>query len=150
LAGLSVAASFAVTTVGHAQNPSQVCRQAGTNDTLRKVPASLGAAVNALFDTRMSPADAARSAFYRCFRGRVLVCTVGANLPCGKANVSRTLPGAMAYCRENPGSMFIPMFATGHNTIFEWRCVGAKAVVVGQTQQLDARGFVQQYWRTLP
>jgi hypothetical protein len=149
---LSVGAAISLFLVAtaHAQSPRDLCRRAGTSDTLRKVPSSLASAVNTLFDTRMSPEEVARSTFYRCSRGRVLVCTVGANLPCGKANVSRTIPAATAYCRQNPGSDFVPAFATGHDTIFEWRCVGSNSAVVGQTVQVDARGFIQQYWKALP
>jgi hypothetical protein len=144
-----VAAASAVGAAARAEIPAQTCSRVGTNDTLRNVPASLGAAVNALFGTRMPPAEAARMTSYRCFRGRVLVCTVGANLPCGKANVSRTIPGADAYCRENPNADFIPAAATGHDTIFEWRCSGRKATVAKQTEQVDARGFVKAYWKPL-
>jgi hypothetical protein len=147
---LGAAISLFLVATAHALSPTEVCRGAGTSDTLRKVPSSLAGAINALFDTRMSPEEVARSTFYRCSRGRVLVCTVGANLPCAKANVSRTIPGATAYCRQNPGSDFIPAFATGRDTIFQWRCLGPKPAVVRQTLQVDARGFSQQYWKALP
>ena len=147
---LAVVAASAVTPVSaQAESPVQTCSRLGTDDTLRKVPASLGVAVNAVFGMRMPPADAARMTSYRCFEGRVLLCTVGANLPCGKANVSRTLPGADAYCRDNPDAAVIPAFATGHDTVFEWRCSGRKATVVKQIAQVDARGFVQEFWKPL-
>ncbi len=57
-----------------------------------------------------------------------MACTVGANLNCGKADTRRDLPGATAWCRENPDSDFIPMFATGHETIYDWRCTKGQAV----------------------
>lgn len=151
LAMLALAAAMSALGVepARAEVPARLCSRVGTDDTLRNAPASLAPAINAVFGTRMSPAEAARSTFYRCIRGRVLVCTIGANLPCGKANVSRTLPGADAYCRDNPNADFIPMAATGHDTIFEWRCSGRRATVVKQTGQVDARGFVKQYWKPL-
>ena len=147
---LAVAAAFAFgAPVAHAKSPARTCNRVGTDDTLRTVPASLGPAVNAVFGTRMPPAEAARMTSYRCYRGRVLLCTIGANLPCGKANVSRRLPGADAWCRENPNADFIPAAATGHDTIFEWRCAGQKAAVAKQTGQVDARGFFKEYWKAL-
>jgi hypothetical protein len=147
---ITVAASAFGAASVYAESPAQICGRLVTDDTLRTIPASLGPAVNTLFGMRMSPTEAAHNTSYRCYRGKVLVCTTGANLPCGKANVSRTLSGADAYCRENPNADVVPMFATGHDTIFDWRCTGQKATVVKQTEQVDARGFVQQYWKTLP
>jgi hypothetical protein len=147
---LAVAAAFAFgAPAAYAESPACTCSRVGTDDTLRTVPASLGPAVNAVFGTRMPPAEAARMTSYRCYRGQVLLCTVGANLPCGKANVSRRLPRADAWCRENPNADFIPAAATGHDTIFEWRCAGQKAAVAKQTGQVDARGFFKEYWKAL-
>ncbi len=150
LAALAVVTALVFgVTAASAESPAQTCSRLGTDDTLRDVPASLGSAVNAVFGTRMPPAEAARMTSYRCFRGRVLLCTIGANLPCGKANVSQTLPGANAFCRENPNADVIPAAATGHDTIFAWRCSGRTATAVRQTAQVDARGFIKAYWKPL-
>lgn len=136
-------------TAASADSPARTCTRLGTDDTLRSVPASLGPAVNAVFGTRMPPAEAARMTSYRCFKGRVLLCTVGANLPCGKANVSRRLPGADAYCRENPNADAIPAAATGHDTVFGWRCSGRKATILRRAAHVDPRGFVEEFWKPL-
>ena len=78
-----------------------------------------------------------------------MACTVGANLNCGKADMRRALPGAAAYCRENPDSTFIPMFATGHDTIYDWRCAGGKAVAGKMLLSVDPQGFVAGNWKPL-
>src|SRR3954454_23181457 len=79
LAMLALAAAMSALGVepARAEVPARLCSRVGTDDTLRNAPASLAPAINAVFGTRMSPAEAARSTFYRCIRGRVLVCTIG-------------------------------------------------------------------------
>ena len=90
------------------------------------VPRELKAEVAKTFDI---PVEAVRDgAFVRCTGTRLLACAVGANLNCGKANTSRSLPGASAFCRDNPGADVVPMAATGNNTIYDWRCIGRRAV----------------------
>jgi hypothetical protein len=79
-----------------------------------------------------------------------MVCVVGANLPCGKANTSTALPAAEEWCRTNANAEFIPMYVTGHDTIYSWRCIGSAATTTGQTAKLDSRGFFADYWRKLP
>ena len=147
LAAVGLAVIFL--TAAQAQDASRLCGGIGTDDTLRPVPASLGPAVNTVFGMSMPPAQAARMTSYGCVRGRALVCTAGANLPCGKANVSRKLPGADAYCRQNPNADFIPAAATGHDRIFEWRCSGRTATATKQTAQVDDRGFIKDFWKPL-
>lgn len=128
-----------------AQRP---CRGAETDDTQRPIPESLVPAAVRLFGLEAMPAEQVRrSTVYRCVSGRVLVCNLGANLPCGKANTSRTLPAADAWCAEHPGSDFIPMYVTGHDTVFRWRCQGANAVTIGQLLDLDRRGFLSRFWQ---
>ncbi len=61
------------------------------------------------------PRQAARGAMVRCVGDRLLACSIGANLNCGKANLERSLPAASAYCRANANTDFIPMFVTGHD-----------------------------------
>ena len=84
---------------------------------------------------------------YRCAEGRLLVCNLGANLPCGKANTSRALPAADAWCAERPGSDFIPMYVTGHDTVYRWRCDGTKAATTGKPLEVDRRGFIVELWK---
>lgn len=80
-----------------------------------------------------------------------MVCTAGANLPCGKANTSRT-PGAgiVQWCRDNPAASFVPAVATGHDTIYEWACRSGTPQIVRQTFDVDSRGFITQVWKPLP
>ena len=108
-----------------AEEPRRYCARAGVDDTLRPLPASLVGAATRLFGLRAPASYVQRTTVFRCAGGRVEVCNLGANLPCGKANTSRALPGAIQYCREHPGSDFIPMYVTGHDTIYRWRCADA-------------------------
>jgi hypothetical protein len=134
----------------HAETAAQFCARAGTDDTLRPIPAELVPAVNALFRTTMPAQTAIDTTVFRCANGQVLVCTTGANLPCGKADTERTSTGAGQWCREHPDAGSIPAFATGHATVFQWRCRAAAAEIVRQIYRVDARGFVAAYWKSLP
>jgi len=133
-----------------AQTPAQVCAHVGADDTLRPIPPSLVPDVNAVFHTAMPPDVAVRLTVFRCDGGHVLVCGVGANLPCGKADTSTTSIGGEQWCRDHPNDGFIPAYATGHATIFEWRCVGPRPAILRQRFHLDPRGFVAEFWRQLP
>ena len=133
-----------------ADPPARMCARLGTDDTLRPVPASLAPAVNATFHMKMPPAMVARGTVYRCVDGKVKVCTTGANLPCGKADQSKTPgPGIVAWCRERPDVTFVPAAATGHDTIWEWRCRNGVPQVDKQVLHVDPRGFVAETWKEL-
>ena len=134
----------------HAEPPAAMCARIGTDDTLRPIPEGLVPAVNAAFGTAMPARVAVDTTVFRCAGGHVLACTVGANLPCGRANTSRT-PGAgmLAWCRAHADADFIPAFATGHDTIFAWRCVAGAPQISRQVDDVDARGFVAQFWKVL-
>src|SRR6516165_12839607 len=68
-------------------SPVEYCQQIRTDDTLRTVPPSLVSAVVRLFQLEAMPlAQVERSTYFRCADGQVFVCTVGANLACGKAD----------------------------------------------------------------
>lgn len=126
----------------------QLCPAAGTDDTLRPIPESLVPAATTLFQLEaVPPEQIQRSTYFRCDAGRVLVCNTGANLPCGKANTSPELPSADAWCAEHPASDFIPMYVTGHDTIYRWRCNNVKAATVGAPAEVDRRGFIARYWK---
>ena len=128
------------------------CRRAGTDDTVRAIPRSLVPAATRLFVcARANPPVAwvRASTFFRCVAGRVLLCNVGANLPCGKANTSRHLAGAQAWCAGHPGSPFVPAYATGHDTIYRWRCSGSTAQAFGAPLRVDRRGFIAEFWKPL-
>src|SRR5579863_4996924 len=90
---------------GHAETPAALCRRVGTDDATRPIPEALVPAVNTAFGIQMPASVAMYTTVFRCSGGRVTVCTVGANLPCGKANISRTpRAGELQWCRDNPGS----------------------------------------------
>jgi hypothetical protein len=134
-----------------AETPAQFCTGVTTDDTLRPVPESLVPAVNTVFGTRMPARMATDTTVFRCASGHVLVCTTGASLPCGPANANRTPDAGMQqWCRDHPAEAFIPAVATGHDTIFEWRCRDGTPQVVRQTQTVDPRGFISAYWQVLP
>jgi hypothetical protein len=131
-----------------AEPPSDLCRRAATDDTLRPLPQALVPNARRAFRLDAMPAaQIQRSTVFRCTAGRVLLCNSGANLPCGKANTSRRLPGADSWCAEHPGSDFIPMYITGHDTAYRWRCTDARARIVGAGFKLDRRGFFARYWK---
>ena len=132
-----------------AQEAARLCREMGTDDTLRTVPASLVPAAKRLFALRMPSSQVQRATVFRCVEGKVVLCTWGADLPCGKANTQRRLPSAEAWCRDHPDTDMIPTFATGSDTIYRWRCAGGAPQIVEQAADTDARGFVARYWKPL-
>jgi hypothetical protein len=112
-----------------------------------KVPTDLVAAVAATFQIdNVAVHDAA---FVRCVGRKLMGCYVGANLDCFKADKRRALPGATAWCRENPGSKGIPMSATGHETIYAWSCSGRRAVAGKTVMTIDSRGYIAGNWREI-
>lgn len=150
--GISVVIASTVAWIipGRAEAPAAYCKRIGTDDTTRPIPESLVPAVNAAFAMQMPPREAIATTVYRCAGGRVTACTVGANLPCGKANVSRAPEeGIVRWCHENPNSDVVPAVASGHDTIYEWRCSGGVPLVARQVLHVDARGFVAEFWKTL-
>jgi hypothetical protein len=131
-----------------AASPAAYCQQAGTDDTLRSVPTSLVPVAVKLFQLEAMPAEQVqRSTYFRCSNHHVLVCHVGANLPCGKADTRRALPSVDAWCADHAGSQDVPAYVTGHATIYQWRCDGTRAVASGSALSVDDRGFVAQYWK---
>ncbi|MBV9749227.1 MAG: hypothetical protein JO157_10460 [Acetobacteraceae bacterium] len=130
-----------------AAQPTSFCGSVGVDDTLRPIPASLVPAAARLFSLRAPASYVQRTTVFRCMDGTVLVCNTGANLPCEKANTNRDLPGAIQYCSEHPDSSFIPMFVTGHNTIYRWRCEGTTADAGEPVERVDTRGFVARLWK---
>lgn len=92
-----------------------------------------------------------RGSFWRCMDGKVYGCFVGANIPCeSKANTDRTpSEGAKQFCTEQPNAEFIPAAATGHETVYEWRCNNGTPEIVRQVLDVDARGYVVNFWYEL-
>jgi hypothetical protein len=118
---------------------------AGRTSSPQMAPASLAPAIRRAFG--LASDFPVSGAYFRCSGGRTLACVVGANLPCFKASKARSLPGATQYCRENPGSDFIPMAATGHDTIYAWKCVGKTARAGKQVAPLDGEGYFAENWK---
>jgi hypothetical protein len=149
---IAAAAAFALGSVAaaRAETPANFCARVGTDDTLRPIPESLVPAVNSVFGTDLPVRTAMDTTVFRCVDRHLLVCTVGANLPCGLANASRTPSAAMSqWCRDHRDDMVIPAVVTGHETIYAWRCLDGAPQVVRQIGQVDPRGFVAQYWKAL-
>jgi hypothetical protein len=88
---------------------------------------------------------------WRCMDGKVYGCFVGANIPCwSKANTDRT-PTAdeTDFCQAQPNADVIPAVVTGHETVYEWRCRDGVPEIVRQVLQVDARGFIADFWYEL-
>ena len=151
LAGATVMALLllAATQGARAQtSPMGYCRQIGTDDALRAVPPSLVPVVVRLFQLEAMPVEQVeRSTYFRCADRHVFVCTVGANLVCGKADRRRDLSGVKAWCAENAGSPIVPAYVTGHATIYLWRCDGPRPVASRSALSVDPRGFIAQNWK---
>jgi hypothetical protein len=112
-----------------------------------KVPADLAAAVAKTF--QIDNTAVRDAAFLRCVGPKLMGCYIGANLDCDKADTSRSLPGATAWCRDNPGSKNIPMSATGHDTIYEWFCKGRRAVAGKAMLTVDPQGYIGENWKEI-
>jgi hypothetical protein len=81
---------------------------------------------------------------------RFTFCNHGANIPCVKGNTSRSIPEVTAFCRQHPGADGVPAAATGHDTIYDWRCQGEQPVAEkNDVISLDRRGFKSNEWLKL-
>lgn len=136
---------------------ADVCARLGNDDSIRDYDPSLRARTASAFrklfpNAKGGPNGDSRQtqAQYRCMNGKVMVCFVGANLPCTKMNAKRENPGADVFCRENPDAGSVPAYAIGHDSIHTYRCRSGKAEVTETTRQLDQRGFAKDLWIELP
>ncbi len=79
---------------------------------------------------------------WRCAGGAVLACQYGANIPCDSKAVTSQKPTQpiLDYCKQNPGSDFVPMVVTGHDTTVSWACHGSTPAVI-HSAQIDAQGY---------
>jgi hypothetical protein len=128
------------------ESPRSYCARVGTDDTLWTPPPSLAPAIRRLFNIRGH--YEAKAAYYRCADGAVKVCFVGANMPCGKANTRKNLPAVARWCETHPDTESIPLYVTGHDSLYSWHCRGARASTGTSVGALDARGFFEEYWKT--
>lgn len=142
-------------------NPFAYCRAVGTRDKPGKGytgPEPPPAVVAGIAKAFGASADAAHSpmfqhgTFWRCMDGAVYACNVGANLPCeSKADTDRTpTEGERKYCGENHDSLLIPMYVTGHNTIYDWRCKDGAPVAGRTLARVDKRGYIADIWYRIP
>ena len=154
LAGLFIAAIAGAAMWGssaYAQEIKTYCAKVGNDDRLQALPPALTAAARRIFEigAEMPDSIVKVATSFRCMSGTVWLCNRGANLVCEKADVSRKSSGAERYCKQDPNAMGVPMSATGHATIYDWKGVGGKAVIAGQSTAVDARGFVAENWKRL-
>jgi hypothetical protein len=158
---LSALAALALTSLPRAAAANDdlpaLCASLGSDDTLRDYQPSLRGgtvkAFRAMFPgAKMPPDDAIlqAQARFRCMNGKAYICFAGANLPCGKLNTSRQNEGAENFCRSEPEADFVPMSATGHDSVYSYRCHDGKAEVLRATYELDERGFAKSLWMALP
>ena len=139
--------AFCVAGPASAATAALFCSSAAAPSAPVPVPRDFEADVAKTFEI---PIDMVRDgAFVRCVGRRLLGCAVGANLNCGKANPRRSLPGATAFCRANPDADVVPMAATGHDTIYGWRCVGRRAVAGKAIVAVDAEGYDAGNWKEI-
>lgn len=119
------------------------------HQTPAPVPADLVAPVAAVLGIDAATA-APEGTFVRCDGDTLMACTIGANLVCDQADTSKTSTGATSWCKDNPNSDFVPMFATGHATIYAWSCKDGAAVAGDPVAEVDAGGYIAQNWKPVP
>jgi hypothetical protein len=140
-------------------DPFAYCAAVGTIDAPDRryvgppVPDAIALALKTEFG---APEDAPLESFvrgtsWRCFRGQVLACNVGANLPCqGHADISRSpSQGMRSFCLDSPGAEVVPHYAAG-TSVYEWRCAAKTPQIVRQVGKADQRGFVAGIWHRIP
>lgn len=154
VAGFLLAVALASTmscTLASAQDVQAYCAKVGDDDRVQPVPDALLPSARRMFEVSTEEADSYVQATtsVRCMNRAVWLCNHGANLVCEKADVSRDSPGAERFCKQNPNSIGVPLSATGHATVYDWKCVGRKARIIGQTTKVDARGFIAENWKQL-
>ncbi len=138
-------------TPASAQDMQAYCATVGNDDRVQPVPDALLPNARRMFDVPpdMAASHVKATTSVRCMNGAVWLCNFGANLICGKADVSRKSPGADRFCKQDPDSIGVPMSATGHATVYDWKCVGREARIIGQIVQIDGRGFIAENWKQL-
>lgn len=126
------------------------CKPDTSDDALHRLPQALVPLARRLFGLQAMPAaEIQQSTVVRCMDGQLLACNYGANLPCGKANTSRSLPAANTWCRQNPNANFIPAYISGHDSIYNWRCMQGMPTANGPVEPVDSRGFLTSYWKLI-
>lgn len=138
------------------KNPFAYCKAVGTIDSPDsryvgpKMPEAIVLGLKKAFG---APADAPldvfeRGTYWRCMDGKVYACNVGANLPCTeKADTSRAPnQGMKDWCKSNSESEFIPAYASGRSTVYEWRCTGGEPSILKEVNKPDSAGYISNIW----
>lgn len=129
------------------QNVENPCQATGTDDAIRPIPQSLVLVSKRIFRLRMPDQQVRRSTVFRCADGYTLLCTYGADLPCGMANTDQRLPQADAWCREHADAGFVPRYMIPIGNIYNWHCAAGTPKIAAQIETIDPRGFGAQYWK---
>lgn len=143
----SLAAFASIAFVDSAHAAGAYCPGGAGRLSAHAVPAALQPSVAQVFG--IDVAQVRDAAAVRCVGSQLLACWVGANLNCGKADTRRRLVGATAFCRDNPDAADVPMAATGHDTIYDWRCVKGRAVAGKVVMAADPQGYVAGNWKVV-
>jgi hypothetical protein len=133
------------------ESPFSFCARVGTDDHVGEFDgAGVAALAPYLHKALQLPADASlppNEIVWRCMDGKVYVCARGANIPCdSKADRRKFNRGAANYCRENPSAVDVPAYATGHKTVYLWKCVAGQAKRGKTVGTADRRGFRTDFW----
>lgn len=129
----------------HAAN---ICQSRPASDAFLPLPALLTPNVKKAFDLHgMEPTEIQNLTVTRCMDGHIYACFAGANLPCGKADISTNRPAITAWCKENPSVDSVPFYVSGHDTAYNWHCTAGQARIEPPSAALDANGFFKAYWR---
>ncbi|HSU06970.1 MAG TPA: hypothetical protein VLI93_15505 [Acetobacteraceae bacterium] len=126
---------------------AQICRAGETDAATRAIPEAVAPAIIAAFHANMTSPQVIRNGVIRCVDGQLMACLAGANLNCGKADTSQVNRGAAEWCRTHPNADFVPAFASGHQTIYDWRCDGSRPMITRQIAHVDKDGFVVEHWQ---
>lgn len=141
---------FLASTVPVLAADSALCRPAETDPAPKPLPQSLITAARTSFGYSQMPADMVRRlTVFRCAAGQPKICSLGANLPCGKAVRASSLPAVSSWCLAHPHSAVVPAYVTGHDSLFQWHCDGTKAVA-SEPAATDAQGYFASYWKAVP
>ncbi len=138
------------------KDPFAYCEAVGTVDSPDsryvgpKLPEAIVLGLKKAFGApETAPPDVfERGTYWRCMNGKVYACNVGANLPCTeKADTSREPNKRMKeWCKSNPDSDFIPAYASGRSTTYEWKCTGGEPETVKEIDKPDAAGYISNIW----
>ncbi|MCB8881582.1 hypothetical protein ACELLULO517_15135 [Acidisoma cellulosilytica] len=126
-----------------------LCGPTETDAAPRPLPQRLIDMARTSFGYTQMPADVVtRMTVFRCAAGQPLLCSLGANLPCGKANAASSLPAVTQYCAANPQSDVVPAYVAGHDSLYQWRCADGRALA-SSPAALDAQGYFAEYWKAV-